>query len=123
MLLPTLFLDNFNEEEQSVIKPLLNHKNRFYSGKPSKLKPPSEFIYLAIIKHLYRDVRFMIPCISLNDQFYNRFLNKSHSEVNKMIQPWTIYSLSFLCAKILGELDGEFKPEVLKHIQDQLQKP
>lgn len=123
MLLPRLLLNNFIEDEQSIIKPLLNHKNRFYSVKPAKLSNQSEFIYLAIIKHLYRDIRFMIPCISLNDQFYNKFLNKSIPEVNEMICPWNVPSLTLLCAKILGEIDGGYESEVLKHIQDQLQKP
>ncbi len=118
MLLPSIKLTNFTEDELEIIYPILNHKNVLFSLKPSQIPKASEFIYLAIVKHLFRNIKYMTPYISLNDPFTNPFFNKTISEINQLCYPWTVNSLTLLCAKILGELDGGFSEQIVKQIQN-----
>jgi hypothetical protein len=72
VLMPTLDVLPFSEEEMSLLSPLLDSKNRLSSNKPFRLSLECEFIYQYLLKRLFRDERFITP-VPTQDRFLNPF--------------------------------------------------
>ena len=109
MHLPTLLLDSFTDWELKIIKPFLTQKNEIIPRLELILPSPSTFVYQEVLHRLYRDTRFSVPVMYLNDRFQNRFYSLVENRDWRKFRTLLVYDpldLLKLINKVIKAIDS-----------------
>lgn len=86
--MPTCDLSQFTEDEQEIIRPLLDQKNQLKTHKPILLTDEQEYLFIQIMLELLTNkypenslLKFRVPYQSVNDKYFNPFAFQTVEQV------------------------------------------